>query len=86
MYVERLVDAIDDLKGTLQIGSKLKAFASFAQFEMLSRLAHDLGKQAGGWKKQQQHPKGQNASAGTAPSQRAKILSTRAASQVEAHP
>jgi hypothetical protein len=83
-WVSRLVFAVDDLKITLQLGSRIQAFASFAQFEMLARLVSDLGKQAGGWNRQQ-HPKGQNAGAGNASQQRVQILSTRAASNAEAN-
>jgi hypothetical protein len=61
-WLTKLVHAIDNLKIALQLGSRIKAFASFRQFEMLARLVSDLGKQAGGWNKQL-HPKGQNAHA-----------------------
>ncbi len=75
--LERLAEAVDDLKLTLQLASQLKAFGSFAQFEAISRQAFDLGRQVGGWRKQQ-HPKGQNAGADARP-QRAQTLSSRAA-------
>jgi hypothetical protein len=78
-WTEQLVWAIDEVKLSLQLGSQLRAFRSFAQFEQLIRLAEDLGRQAGGWKRQQQHPQGQNAAAGAQP-QRAQTLSTRVAS------
>jgi hypothetical protein len=78
-WTDQLVWAIDELKLSLQIGSKLHAFTSFRQFEQLIRLAEDLGRQAGGWKRQQQHPKGQNPRRDR-PGERAQILSTRAAS------
>jgi hypothetical protein len=81
--VTQLVWDIDDLRTVLQLGSALKVFASFAQFEMLARLLSDLGKQAGGWHRQH-HPKGQNAGAVSAPPQRAQTLSAPAASQAEA--
>ncbi len=75
-----LVWAIDEIKLTLQMGSQLRAFASFGQFEALIRLAEELGAQAGGWKRsQQQNPKGQNSPPSTG-SERAQILSTHAAS------
>jgi hypothetical protein len=83
-WVTKLVWEIDDLRTTLQLGSALKVFASFAHFEMLARLVADLGKQAGGWKRQF-HPNGQNAGASNAPSQRAKTLSALATSQIEVH-
>ena len=76
--VTRLVWAVDDMKITMQLASQLRAFESPGQFEALARIARDLGKQVGGWHRQQ-HPKGQNAQAGE-PSQRPQILSTRAAS------
>ena len=76
--VTRLVWAVDDLKITMQLASQLRAFGSFGQFEALARIARDLGKQVGGWHRQQ-HPKEQSASAGE-PSQRLQILSTHAAS------
>ena len=81
-WIAQLVWVVDDLKLCLQLGSRIKVFASFAQFEMLSRLACDLGKQVGGWHKQ--HPKGQDGSA-DARDQRAQILSTPAASIAEAN-
>jgi len=77
-----LVEAIDDLKYLLQLGVGLRAFASFRQFEMLARLASELGKQAGGWKRQ--HLTTQNGRA-VAPAQRGQILSTSAASIVGAN-
>lgn len=77
-WTRRLVKAVDNLKITLQIGSRIHAFRSFGQFEAIARVAADLGRQAGGWLRQQlgNHPKGQSAAAATAP-QRAQILSTR---------
>lgn len=78
MWTAKLVWAVDDLKLSLQLGKEIQAFASFAQFEMLSRLTSDLGKQCGGWRKQQ-HRNGQNAARDPFPRQRAEILSSRAA-------
>jgi hypothetical protein len=78
MWTAKLVWAVDDLKLSLQLGKQIEAFASFAQFEMLARLCADLGKQCGGWRKQQ-HRDSQNALAGKPPEQRAEILSSRAA-------
>ncbi|GAA0721599.1 four helix bundle protein [Dokdonella soli] len=77
--VAQLVRAVDDFKITLQLGSQVKAFPSFAQFEALARLVRDLGKQVGGWHRQHCTPKGQSAASDVSP-QRAQILSTRAAS------
>lgn len=82
-WTEKLAFAIDDLKLSLQLGKQIEAFSSFNQFEALARLASDLGRQCGGWRKQQ-HLKGQNGKEPRAPSQRAQILSSRAASP-EAH-
>jgi hypothetical protein len=84
-WIRKLTWALDDLKLTLQLGSRIKAFASFAQFESLSRTVADLGRQVGGLFKHH-HPKGQNAGARSAPPQCAKTLSTQAASRHEAHP
>ncbi len=78
-WIDRLVWAIDEVKLSLQLGKQLKAFRSFRQFEMLIRLAEDLGRQAGGWKRQQRHPTGQSPARITAP-ERAQTLSTCAAS------
>jgi hypothetical protein len=78
-WTDQLVWSIDELKCSLRLGSQLHAFKSFAQFEALIRLAEDLGRQAGAWKRYQQHPKGQSSSRSAAPG-RAQTLSTRAAS------
>ena len=75
-----LVWAVDELKLSLQLGKQIQAFVSFRQFDMLARLASDLGKQCGGWRKQQ-HRDSQNVGAGKPPPQRAEILSSRAAPQ-----
>jgi len=78
MWIEKLNWAIDDLKLSLQLGCKVRAFQSFAVFEELARLAADLGRQIGGWHRKQ-HPKSQN-DRRTALDQRAQTLSSRAAS------
>jgi len=80
----RLRDAVDELKAIMQAGQRLHQFASFGQFEGLMITAHDLGRQVGAWHRQF-HPQGQNAAA-QAPWQRAKTLSTHAASMREANP
>jgi hypothetical protein len=77
-WTQQLVWKIDELKISLQLGSQIRAFASFAQFEALARVAHQLGRQAGGWRKQQSS-QDQNAAPRSAP-QRVKKLSTRNAS------
>jgi hypothetical protein len=51
-WLERLVFGVDDLKLSLQIAQRIKAFRSFAQFEAVARLVSDLGRQCGGWQKQ----------------------------------
>ena len=85
-WTGKLVWAVDDLKLELQVAQRLKAFRSFREFEALSRLVVELGRQAGGWHRQQQHPKGQSSAAPQASRERAQILSTRAASQRRANP
>jgi hypothetical protein len=82
-WTTKLIWAVDDLKLSLQLGKQIEAFASFAQFEMLAKIASDLGRQVGGWRKQQ-HRSSQNAAA-EAPTQRAQVLSSGAAS-IEANP
>ena len=78
-WISDLVWAVDELKFCLQLGKEIKAFVSFAQFEDLARLVAELGKQVGGWFKQQ-HPKGQNAATVQSSRQRPMTLSTCAAS------
>jgi len=78
-WVSELIWAIDELKISLQIGSQLKAFKSFRQFESLIRAAEDVGRCAGGWKRQI-HRKSQNSASNTS-SERAQILSGHAASK-----
>lgn len=70
-WIGKLVYAVDDLKLSLQISKRVRAFKSFAQFEALARLISDLGRQCGGW--QRQHSKGQNSQV-DAPAGRAQIL------------
>jgi hypothetical protein len=78
-WVSKLVFAIDDLKFSVQAAKDGRAFKSFAQFEELARILNDLGRQCGGWQKQQQRLNGQNRT-GSARAGRAEILSARAAS------
>ncbi|RFF51695.1 four helix bundle protein [Xanthomonas campestris] len=78
-WVRQLVWDIDALKQYLQTAKLLHAFGSFRQFEMLARLAEQLGAQAGGWHRQLNLPKAQNAQANSVV-QRGQKLSTRAAS------
>lgn len=75
-WVSELIWAIDELKLSLQLGSQLRAFKSFSQFELLIRTAEEVGRCAGGWKRQL-HRKSQNPK-GDSHSERAQILSGRA--------
>jgi len=87
-WTQNLVWSIDLLKIRIQLCKQLQAFASFAQFESLARLAKSLGKQAGGWYRQiagKQHPNGQNGQPGQRAAQRAEKLSTRATSSWEVY-
>lgn len=79
--VEKLVDAVADCRLSMQLASGLRAFASFGQFEDLSRKLSELGREAGGWNRRL-HPKGQNGQA-RARDQSAEILSTASASMCE---
>jgi hypothetical protein len=81
--VDSLVDAVDDMKLSMQLAKELHAFASFRQFEDLARKASELGREVGGWNKHL-HPQGRNA-APRAALQRARTLSTHDASTVEAN-
>ncbi|WP_346839793.1 four helix bundle protein [Microbulbifer sp. SAOS-129_SWC] len=81
-WVSELTWAIDELKLSLQLGSQLRAFRSFRQFESLIRLAEEVGRCAGGWRRQL-HRKSQNPQ-GQAQPERAQILSGRAASRSNA--
>lgn len=77
-WVAELVWAVDELKLSLQLGSQLRAFKSFRQFELLIRAAEEVGRCAGGWKRQIHH-KSQNSANYDSP-ERAQILSGRATS------
>jgi len=86
--IEHVVWEVDALKIRMQLCSQLRAFASLAQFEMLARIARELGKQAGGWYRQQSSPHpntGQNAQGRQARAQRAEKLSTRGTSSWEVY-
>ena len=76
--VGQLVWDIDALKHCLQTAKLLHAFNSFRRFEMLARLAHELGTQAGGWNRRFSTPNAQNARANGV-AQRGEKLSTRTA-------
>ncbi|MGN6520851.1 MAG: four helix bundle protein [Dokdonella sp.] len=83
-WIDDLVWAIDDLKQYLQTAKLLGATRSFGQFAHLARQIEDVGRQAGGWKRQL-NPKAQSAQA-DAHAQRGQKLSTRAASAAGANP
>jgi hypothetical protein len=78
-WLSRLAFGVDDLKLSLQLAKQVQAFKSFAQFEMIARIAAELGRQCGGWIKQQ-HSKRQNGRGSDARAQRPQILSSRDAS------
>lgn len=83
--VNQLAKTIDELKDSLQLGKEVEAFRSFGEFEALARVAAELGRQCGGWRRQLRS-KSQNArDICGPPAQRAQILSARTASQ-GAHP
>lgn len=58
-WVSELIWAIDELKLTIQLGSQLHAFKSFKQFELIIRATDEVGRCAGGWKRDL-HQKSQN--------------------------
>jgi hypothetical protein len=76
-WVGVLVRDIDALKQLLQIGKGIGAFASFRQFEMLIRLAEQLGSQAGGWRRHLDSVSHAQSARGNAVAQRGQKLSTR---------
>ena len=49
--VQRLNDAVDDLKIQIQLAKELMAFRHFQEFEAIATLAVAVGKQSGGWKR-----------------------------------
>lgn len=71
-WVTELIWAVDELKLSLQLASQLKAFKSFKQFEAIIRLADEVGRCAGGWKRSLRE-KSQN-SAGQLSPERAQML------------
>lgn len=78
-WLNELVWAVDELKLSLQLGMKIRAFSSFRQFEVIAKGVKELGRQVGGWVKHE-HSKGQNAAPRVGAPQRPQILSTRATS------
>jgi|SRR5579859_1729665 len=77
--LQDLVDAVDDLKLELQLARESHAFPSAAEFDAIWRSVESLGTQAGAWRNSV-HPKGQNPAPPQAQQERARKLSTRAAS------
>jgi hypothetical protein len=79
LWIERLDRSVSALKTRLQTACTVRAFrGGLGEFEKLIRMADDLGRQVGGWRKRQ-HPQRQNAGAPQARQQRPTTLSTRAA-------
>jgi len=78
-WVSELIWAIDELKLTIQLGSQLHAFKSFKQFELIIRAAEEVGRCAGGWKRDL-HQKSQNHAVNSS-HERAQILSGPATSK-----
>lgn len=78
-WVAQLIWVVDELKLTLQLASQLKAFKSFKQFEAIIRLADEVGRCAGGWKRSLRE-KSQDP-AGKASPECAQILSGRYTSE-----
>jgi len=79
--VDALALVVDKLKLQLQVAQRLQC-CSFARFELLARMAIDVGRQCGGWKRQiSSLVNGQNPQAAQTRShaERAETLSTRAA-------
>jgi len=75
-WLAELIWAIDELKISIQLGSRIQAFKSFGEFEQIIRATAEVGACAGGWKRN--HHKSQNPVHSAVP-ERAQILSGRAA-------
>lgn len=73
--VHELSAAVDDLKDSMMLADAVKAFGSFREFEAVSRLVNDLGRQVGGWLRAL-HSKGQNGQEVRPSVQRAQTLSS----------
>jgi hypothetical protein len=78
-WTDQLIFAIDDFKSSLQCAKNVKAFLRFEQFEALARLASELGRRCGGWRKRQQQ-NGQNGANPSGSRQRANNTEFPAAS------
>lgn len=46
-HVQRLVEAVDDIKFQIQVGKELRAFRDFQQFQAVSEQAVCVGRQSG---------------------------------------
>lgn len=80
-WLSELIWSVDELKISLQLGSQLRVFKSFAQFEQIIRQAAEVGACAGGWKRNHQKSQNSDLSQGQ---KRAQILSGRSASVEQA--
>jgi hypothetical protein len=74
-WLDRLIHEIDQLKEEMQFAQDVRAFRGLVQFQHLYRQVDEIGRQAGGWRKQ--HPSAQNARR-SGGAQRGQILSTHA--------
>ena len=83
--ISKLKVAVVRLKLLLKLGAELRVFKSQGQFKTIFKQALDVSRQVTAWERNHKHPKGQNAQRDIAPEQRAKTLSTRAASNREAN-
>lgn len=50
-----LRDSVEELKISIYLAHELKALRDFQQFELLSKMARELAKQAQGWLNSQNH-------------------------------
>ena len=72
---------VDSIRICAQLGSRLRAFTSFGQFEDVARTVDSLGRQAGGWlRRSKEASTAQNPPPARA-AERGQKLSTRAASR-----
>ncbi len=49
LRVRKLLNAVDDLKITIQLAKALQAFTSFTAFQRVAELVVETGKQGGAW-------------------------------------
>ncbi len=76
--LDELADAVSSFKTVLQLARLARAFTSKGAFEEVAETARSLGKQCGGWRRDERR-KGQNSPA-EAPAGRAMSLSSQPAS------